>query len=106
MHEFILSGARQRAKGVRASDIGKRILDYGVHAPTVYFPLIVSEALMIEPTETESKASLDDFVRIMNEIADEVDSDPEKVRAAPHQTPVTRLDEASAARDPDVSYQG
>ncbi len=106
MHEFILSGGRQRARGVRASDIGKRILDFGVHAPTVYFPLIVSEALMIEPTETESKASLDDFVRIMNEIADEIDSDPEKVRAAPHQTPVTRLDEVSAARDPDVSYQG
>jgi glycine dehydrogenase subunit 2 len=105
MHEFVLSGTRQRIKGVRTSDMGKRILDFGIHAPTVYFPLIVSEALMIEPTETESRASLDEFIRIMLEIADEVESDPETVRSAPHTTSVFRLDEASAARDPDVSYQ-
>ncbi len=105
MHEFVLSGTRQRAKGVKTSDIGKRILDFGIHAPTVYFPLIVSEALMIEPTETESKASLDEFIRIMLEIADEVENDPETVRSAPHTTSVFRLDEASAARDPDVLYQ-
>jgi glycine dehydrogenase subunit 2 len=106
MHEFVLSGTRQRKKGVKASDIGKRILDFGIHAPTVYFPLIVSEALMIEPTETESRASLDEFIRIMFKIAEEVDSDPDKVRSAPHTTPILRLDEVSAARDPDVSYQG
>ncbi len=105
MHEFVLSGTRQRAKGVKTADIGKRLLDFGIHAPTVYFPLIVSEALMIEPTETESKASLDDFIRIMHKIADEVENDPETVRSAPHSTPIFRLDEALAARDPDVSFQ-
>ncbi len=105
MHEFVLSGSRQKARGVKTSDIGKRILDFGVHAPTVYFPLIVSEALMIEPTETESKASLDNFIDILMTIADEAENDPEKVRSAPHDTPVGRLDEAGAARDPDVSYQ-
>ncbi len=106
MHEFVLSGTKQRAKGVKTSDIGKRILDFGVHAPTVYFPLIVSEALMIEPTETESRVSLDDFIKIMQNIADEVENDPERVRSAPHTTSVSRLDEALAARNPDVSYQG
>jgi glycine dehydrogenase subunit 2 len=106
MHEFVLSGSRQKSKGVRTTDIAKRILDFGIHAPTVYFPLIVPEALMIEPTETESGESLDDFIRIMVQIADEVESDPEKVLSAPHSTPVSRLDEASAARDPDVCYRG
>jgi len=105
MHEFVLSGSRQKAQGVKTLDIGKRILDYGVHAPTVYFPLIVPEALMIEPTETESKASLDNFVEIMLAIADEVEQNPDQVRNAPHTTPVYRLDEAQAARDPDISYQ-
>ena len=105
MHEFVLSGTKQKAKGVRTADIGKRILDFGVHAPTVYFPLIVPEALMIEPTETESKASLDNFIKILLAIADEVENDPEMVRSAPHSTPVGRLDEAQAARDPDVAYQ-
>lgn len=106
MHEFVLSGTRQKSLGVRTADIAKRILDFGIHAPTVYFPLIVPEALMIEPTETESKESLDDFIRVMVQIADEVENDPERVVSAPHTTPVSRLDEASAARDPDVCYQG
>lgn len=106
MHEFVLSGSGQKSKGVRTADIAKRILDFGIHAPTVYFPLIVPEALMIEPTETESKESLDDFIRIMIQIADEVENDPGKVLSAPHSTPVSRLDEASAARDPDVCYRG
>jgi len=105
MHEFVLSGARQKSQGVRTLDIGKRILDFGVHAPTVYFPLIVPEALMIEPTETESKASLDNFIQIMLNIADEAEQNPDLVRSAPHTTPVFRLDEARAARDPDISYQ-
>ncbi|MEE9553245.1 MAG: aminomethyl-transferring glycine dehydrogenase subunit GcvPB [candidate division Zixibacteria bacterium] len=105
LHEFVLSGTKQKAMGVRTLDIAKRILDFGVHAPTVYFPLIVPEALMIEPTETESKASLDNFVEILLAIADEIESDPDKVRSAPHSTPVSRLDEARAARDPDISYQ-
>ena len=106
MHEFVLSGNRQKTSGVRTADIAKRILDFGIHAPTVYFPLIVPEALMIEPTESESKASLDNFVDIMNQIADEVETNPDIVRSAPHNTPVLRLDEALAAREPDVNYKG
>jgi len=105
MHEFVLSGNRQKAKGVRTLDIAKRILDFGLHAPTVYFPLIVSEALMIEPTETESKASLDNFIQVMNLIADEVERNPEIVKTAPHNTPVSRLNEALAARELDISYE-
>jgi glycine dehydrogenase subunit 2 len=105
LHELVLSGIRQKNLGVKTLDIAKRILDFGVHAPTIYFPLIVPEALMIEPTETESKASLDNFIEIMNRIADEVENDPDLVRSAPHSTPVLRLDEAAAARDPDVCYQ-
>jgi glycine dehydrogenase subunit 2 len=105
LHEFILSGSRQKALGVRTADIAKRILDFGIHAPTVYFPLIVAEALMIEPTETESKASLDNFIDVMLQIADEAEKDPEFVRNAPYNTPVSRLDEAFAAREPDVCYR-
>jgi glycine dehydrogenase subunit 2 len=104
LHEFVLSGNRQKALGVRTADIAKRILDFGIHAPTVYFPLIVPEALMIEPTETESKASLDNFIEIMFQIADEAEKNPDLVHAAPHDTPVSRLDEAGAAREPDVCY--
>jgi glycine dehydrogenase subunit 2 len=106
MHEFVLSGNRQKAQGVRTADIAKRILDFGIHAPTVYFPLIVPEALMIEPTESESRASLDNFIEIMNQIADEVEKNPDLVRSAPHNTPVLRLDEALAAREPDINYRG
>jgi glycine dehydrogenase subunit 2 len=106
MHEFVLSGARQKAKGVKTVDMGKRLLDYGLHAPTVYFPLIVSEALMIEPTETESKAELDRFVEAMLSISKEVEEDPEKVKLAPHHTPVRRLDEARAARQLKVCWDG
>lgn len=98
MHEFVLSGSRQKAKGVRTLDIAKRLLDYGLHAPTIYFPLIVAEALMIEPTETESMAELDRFIEAMKSISREVEEDPEKVKSAPHTTPVRRLDEAGAAR--------
>jgi len=98
MHEFVLSAARQKKRGVRASDISKRLLDFGVHAPTTYFPLIVEEALMIEPTESEPKASLDRFVEIMRTIAREAEEEPERVTSAPHATPVARPDEARAAR--------
>jgi glycine dehydrogenase subunit 2 len=106
MHEFVLSGDIQKKLGVKTSDIAKRLLDFGVHAPTIYFPLIVSEALMIEPTETESKRSLDEFVRIMLQIADEAETNPDIVKNAPQNTPVGRLDEALAARELNVSYQG
>ena len=98
MHEFVLSASRQKARGVRASDISKRLLDFGVHAPTTYFPLIVDEALMIEPTETESKETLDRFVEVMRQIAREAEESPELVTGAPHHTPVARPDEARAAR--------
>jgi glycine dehydrogenase subunit 2 len=104
MHEFVLSGSRYKSHGVKTLDIAKRILDFGVHAPTVYFPLIVAEALMIEPTETESKASLDNFVEIMKTIIDEIEKDPEIVKSAPHNTPVSRLNEALAARELDICY--
>ena len=104
LHEFVLSGSRQKTRGVKTLDIAKRILDFGIHAPTVYFPLIVSEALMIEPTETESQASLDNFIEIMKIIIDEIENDPEKVKSAPHNTPVSRLNEALAARELDICY--
>ncbi len=106
MHEFVLSGNRQKNLGIRTADMAKRILDFGIHAPTVYFPLIVPEAMMIEPTESESKATLDNFIEVMNQIADEVENNPELVHSAPHNTPVLRLDEALAAREPDICYQG
>jgi len=93
---------RQRGKGVKTLDIAKRLLDFGLHAPTVYFPLIVPEALMIEPTETESKESLDEFIQAMIQIAKEAEENPEVVRSAPQNTPVTRLDEAKAAKDLNV----
>lgn len=104
MHEFVLSGNRQKENGVKTLDIAKRMLDYGVHAPTVYFPLIVSEALMIEPTETESKASLEDFADIMLKIAREAEEQPELLKDAPVSTPVSRLNEALAARNLNVRY--
>jgi len=105
MHEFVLSASRQKARGVKALDIAKRLLDFGVHAPTIYFPLIVEEALMIEPTETETKASLDGFADALLEIDRETQTDPERVKTAPTQTPVRRLDEARAARLLEVTWQ-
>jgi len=103
-HEFVLSGGRYKRLGVRTLDIAKRLLDYGLHAPTIYFPLIVEEAIMIEPTETETKETLDEFVRIMETIVQEIERDPELVRTAPHETPVRRLDEARAARQPNLCW--
>ena len=97
MHEFVCQGAVGDG-GVRALDVSKRLLDYGFHPPTNYFPLIVPEALMIEPTETESKPTLDSFIAAMMAIADEASRDPSVVRSAPHHTPVGRLDEVRAAR--------
>ncbi len=99
MHEFVAEGRWEDAPGVRALDISKRLMDYGVHPPTNYFPLIVHDALMIEPTETESKQTLDAFVEAMLKIAQEAHSDPEILRTAPHVTPVGRLDEVRAAKD-------
>jgi len=105
-HEFVLSGRRQRDRfHVTTKDMAKRLLDYGFHAPTIYFPLIVEEAIMIEPTETESLQTLDAFVEAMLAIAREAETDPDLVRTAPHETPVTRLDEVTAARKPDLRWR-
>jgi len=98
MHEFVAEGRLEGAPGVRALDIAKRLMDYGIHPPTNYFPLIVHEALMIEPTETESKGSLDCFIEAMQRIAQEARDDPELLKTAPHKTPFGRLDEVQAAR--------
>jgi glycine dehydrogenase subunit 2 len=102
-HEFVLSGKDKLARGVRTNDIAKRLMDFGFHPPTVYFPLIVEEALMIEPTETESRETLDSFARAMKQIALEIENDPEKVKGAPYTTPVRRVDEGLAARNLDVA---
>jgi len=104
MHEFVLSGDKQLKDGIKTSTIAKRILDFGIHAPTVYFPLIVHEAMMIEPTETESKESLDNFIAVMKRIAREVKENPEVVKSAPCNTPVGRLNEAIAAKNMDVCW--
>ncbi len=105
MHEFVLSGSWQKDKGVSTADIAKRLLDFGFHAPTIYFPLIVREAIMIEPTETESKETLDQFAESLIQIAHEVDKDPDLIRNAPHTTPVSRLDEARAVKQPNIRYK-
>ncbi len=103
MHEFVLSGGpMKRELGIRTLDLAKRLLDFGVHPPTVYFPLIVDEALLIEPTETETKETLDEFARTVAEILREAAEDPDVARHAPYTTPVRRLDEAAAARAPVV----
>ncbi|HEY0829145.1 MAG TPA: aminomethyl-transferring glycine dehydrogenase subunit GcvPB, partial [Bacilli bacterium] len=99
-HEFVLSGKRQKKLGVRTLDIAKRLLDFGYHPPTIYFPLIVEECLMIEPTETESKETMDEFIEKMIQIAIEVEETPEIVQNAPHTTVVKRMDETQAARKP------
>ncbi len=105
-HEFVVSGVWQKERhGVRTLDMAKRLLDYGFHAPTVYFPLIVPECFMVEPTETESRETLDAFARVMAHIAEEARQQPDLVKAAPHTTPVKRLDEALAARKPNVRWQ-
>jgi len=102
-HEFVLSG-RGLAEGVSTLDIAKRLIDYGIHPPTIYFPLIVREALMIEPTETEGKAELDRFVDVMERIAAEARETPDVLHHAPHTTPIGRLDQTRAARDPVLTY--
>lgn len=100
MHEFVASGEPYKKNGVRTLDIAKRLLDFGFHAPTIYFPLVVPEALMIEPTETESKETLDHFADVMKQIAKEATENPELLKEAPRETPVRRLDEVTANRNP------
>jgi glycine dehydrogenase subunit 2 len=106
MHEVVLSAQKQKQRhGVRALDISKRLMDFGFHPPTNYFPLIVPEALMIEPTETESKQTLDEFIAAMIQIARECEEDPEIVKSAPHDTVVSRLDETMAVKQLDLRYE-
>ena len=105
MHEFVLSGERQHHQGVSTLGIAKRLMDSNCHPPTVYFPLIVHEALMIEPTESESKGVLDNFVDIMLKIAEEIKENPEEVLKSPRKTPVKKVDETQAARHPDLTFK-
>jgi glycine dehydrogenase subunit 2 len=106
MHEFVLSGSRQKALGVRTLDMAKRLLDFGFHPPTIYFPLIVDEALMIEPTESENRETLDRFAEALLAITREAREEPEIVKTAPHTTPVGRIDEAGANRNPSLCWGG
>ena len=105
LHEFVASGLQQKNKGVKVLDIAKSLLDYGFHAPTVYFPNNVPEAMMIEPTESETKETLDRFIEAMKKINDMIDLDPEKVCQAPIKTPVKRLDETKANRELDLCWK-
>jgi glycine dehydrogenase subunit 2 len=106
MHEFVLSGrGAKKELGIKTLDVAKRLLDFGFHPPTIYFPLLVDESLMVEPTETETKESLDAFADAIDEILADAESDPEIARAAPYTTPVRRLDEAAAARRNPVVRQ-
>ncbi|MEW5818971.1 MAG: aminomethyl-transferring glycine dehydrogenase subunit GcvPB [Cyanobacteriota bacterium] len=105
MHEFVLSGKIQKEQGVNTLGIAKRMMDFGIHPPTIYFPLIVPEAMMIEPTETESNEILDNFIEIMEQIAKEIEENPEEVLKSPHNTPVKKIDEVLAAKKPNVAYK-
>ena len=105
-HEFVFDGLADTSTGITALDVAKRLLDYGFHAPTIYFPLLFHQSIMIEPTETESKETLDDFIAVMSKIAEEAASDPEILRSAPHNTPVRRPDETLAATKPVLAFNG
>jgi len=105
MHECVATGTPFKQFGIKTLDIAKRLLEFGFHAPTVYFPLIVPEALMIEPTETETKEDLDRFADTLLQIADEAEKTPEVLTGAPRTTPVSRFDEAAAARSPNVRWK-
>ncbi len=105
MHEFVATGERLLAHGVHTLDVAKRLIDYGVHPPTIYFPLIVKEALMIEPTETESKETLERFAEAMLKIAEEAEKSPELLKTAPNTTEFSRFDEVAAARHPQLTWQ-
>ena len=102
-HEFVFNGLKDKSTGVTTMDVAKRLLDYGYHAPTIYFPLLFHEAMMIEPTENESKETIDGFIQVMHKIAEEAKTNPEIVKGAPHNTPIKRVDDVLAAKDPHVS---
>lgn len=104
-HEFVFDGLKDKSTGVTTMDIAKRLLDYGYHAPTIYFPLLFHEAMMIEPTETESKETIDAFIQVMRIIAQEAKENPELVKTAPHNTPIGRVDDVLAAKQPVLTYK-
>ncbi|WP_029688414.1 aminomethyl-transferring glycine dehydrogenase subunit GcvPB [Thermoanaerobacter sp. A7A] len=104
MHEFVLAGLLEKVNDIRTLDVAKRLIDYGFHPPTIYFPLIVDEAIMIEPTETESKETLDAFIEAMIKISEEAKENPQLLKEAPHNTPVRRVDEVLAARNPVLKW--
>ena len=104
-HEFVFDGLKDKSTGVTTMDVAKRLLDYGYHAPTIYFPLLFHESLMIEPTESESKETLDGFIAVMRQIAEEAKNDPELVKTAPHTTPIGRVDDVLAAKHPVTTYK-
>ena len=104
-HEFVFDGLKDKRSGVTTMDVAKRLLDYGYHAPTIYFPLLFHESLMIEPTENESKETLDGFIAVMRRIAEEAIADPELVKSAPHTTPIGRVDDVLAAKHPITTYK-
>ena len=104
-HEFVFDGLKDKSTGVTTMDVAKRLLDYGYHAPTIYFPLLFHESLMIEPTENESKETLDGFIAVMRQIAEEARTNPDEVKSAPHTTPIGRVDDVLAAKHPVTTYK-
>ena len=104
-HEFVFDGLKDKSTGVTTMDVAKRLLDYGYHAPTIYFPLLFHESLMIEPTENESKETLDGFIAVMCQIAEEAKTQPDTVKSAPHHTPISRVDDVLAAKHPITTYR-
>lgn len=103
-HEFVFDGLADKESGVTTLDVAKRLLDYGYHSPTIYFPLLFHQSIMIEPTETESPETIERFIEVMRLIAEEAATDPEQVKTAPHNTPIRRLDETTAAKHPILRY--
>jgi len=104
-HEFVFDGLKDKSTGVTTMDVAKRLLDYGYHAPTIYFPLLFHESLMIEPTENESKETIDGFIAVMRKIAQEAKENPDEVKSAPHLTPIGRVDDVLAAKHPIVTFR-
>jgi len=104
-HEFVFDGLKNKDTGIRTMDVAKALLDYGYHAPTIYFPLLFHEAMMIEPTETESKATIDGFIEVMRSIANDAERNPQRLKDAPLNTPVGRVDDVLAAKHPITTYK-
>jgi glycine dehydrogenase subunit 2 len=104
-HEFVFDGLKDKSTGVTTMDVAKRLLDDGYHAPTIYFPLLFHESLMIEPTENESKETLDEFISVMRQIAEEAKTNPDEVKSAPHNTPIGRVDDVLAAKHPVTNWK-